>query len=65
VNEERQLRLGLGQVLRYRDLVRGQSAATFALCSPEREPREQSWSRLCEEQDVILAFPPGFESLGL
>ena len=66
LNEERQLRLGLGQVLRYRDLMRGQrDSAICAVLVPERIPRDPSWNRLCDELGVILATAPGFESLDL
>ena len=41
LNEERQLRLGLGQVLRYRDLLRAQvSGEVEAVLVPERDPRD-------------------------
>ncbi len=64
LNEERQLRLGLGQVLRYRDLLRAQvSGEVQAVLVPERDPRDQSWQRLCDDLDVILTSPPEFRQL--
>jgi hypothetical protein len=64
LNEERQLRLGLGQVLRYRSLLRAQVPGKVqAVLVPERDPRDQSWQRLCDDLDVILTSPPGFRQL--
>ena len=60
-NEERQLRLGLGQVLRYRDLVRVGGAAAKAWLVTERPPTDESWGRLCADLDVALTWPTGFE----
>jgi hypothetical protein len=66
LNEERQLRLGLGQVLRYRDLMRSHGHADVrAVLVAEREPRDASWARLCEEVDVTLTFAPEFVALGV
>ena len=58
-NEEKQLRLGLGQVLRYRQLQREmeKSAEVWAVLALEREPSDKGWHRLCRELDVILWWP--------
>lgn len=65
-NEERQLRLGLGQVLRYRDLIRAQTDRDVrAVLVVEREPRDPSWQRLCSGLGVILTYPPEFDALDL
>jgi hypothetical protein len=54
-NEEEQLRLGLGQVLRYRQRLRGLGHDhVVAVLAPERAPREGSWQELCEELQVVL-----------
>jgi hypothetical protein len=54
-NEEEQLRLGLGQVLRYRHhLERLGHQRVVALLVPERAPRDASWDDLCGELGVIL-----------
>ena len=54
-NEERQLRLGLGQVLRYRSIL---SAAlgrpVSAVLVPERTPRDSTWETTCEDVGVAL-----------
>jgi hypothetical protein len=66
LNEERQLRLGLGQVLRYRDLLRAAGRTDVqAVLVTEREPRDASWKRLCSELGVALTHPPDFASLEL
>jgi hypothetical protein len=56
-NEERQLRLGLGQVLRYRELL-SQSGSSFgAVLMTEHRPSDQTWDRLCQSLDVLLVWP--------
>jgi hypothetical protein len=54
-NEEEQLRLGLGQVLRYRYRLRELGhERVVAVLVPERKPRDLSWIDLCHEHGVIL-----------
>ena len=54
-NEEEQLRLGLGQVLRYRHRLRKLGhERVVAVLVPERPPRDPSWSGLCHELGVVL-----------
>jgi hypothetical protein len=54
-NEEEQLRLGLGQVLRYRQRLRGLGHDhVVAVLAPERAPRDASWRDLCREHGVVL-----------
>ena len=54
-NEEEQLRLGLGQVLRYRHRLRKLGhERVVAVLVPERPPRDPSWSELCQELGVVL-----------
>jgi hypothetical protein len=62
-NEERQLRLGLGQVLRYRSLLRTVGHDVRAVLVAENEPQDQSWRRLCEQLDVLLLAPPDFSAV--
>ena len=45
-NEERQLRLGLGQVIRYRQLLAREERSVKAMIATEREPTDPSWSAL-------------------
>lgn len=59
-NEERQLRLGLGQVLRYRSQLSRQTRLEVrALLIPERPPSDLSWEAVCASVDVTLI--PGTE----
>lgn len=64
-NEERQLRLGLGQVLRYRQMLaelgEKDPRAVLAL---ESRPRDRSWLALCASLGVILCWGPAYEGLG-
>jgi hypothetical protein len=54
-NEEEQLRLGLGQVLRYRHRLRGLGHDhVVAVLVPERTPHDRSWTDLCHELGVVL-----------
>lgn len=54
-NEEEQLRLGLGQILRYRHhLERLGHKRVVAVLVPERAPRDTSWGELCRELQVAL-----------
>lgn len=64
INEERQLRLGLGQVLRYRSLLKKkQGGEVRAVLVAEREPADSSWRSLCAELGVTFAVPGDFASL--
>ncbi len=56
-NEERQLRLGLGQVLRYRQLLSGQAREVRAMLYIERRPRDDAWIEVCESVGVVLRWP--------
>jgi hypothetical protein len=60
-NEERQLRLGLGQVLRYRQLLEGKHRrAVRAVLVAERRPRDESWRDLCGQLAVLFTTPDEF-----
>jgi hypothetical protein len=53
--EERQLRLGLGQVLRYRSVLSGALARPVcAVLVPERTPRDPTWETTCRDVGVEL-----------
>lgn len=58
-NEERQLRLGLGQVLRYRDLLhqQGRWDDVRGWLLVEREPQDQGWMSLCGALGITIAWP--------
>jgi hypothetical protein len=55
-NEEKQLRLGLGQLLRYRQIL-GARGSVHAALVVERQPRDTSWVTLCEELGIVLVWP--------
>lgn len=62
VNEEQQMRLGLGQVLRYRHALRGLGPVQAVLV-PERPPTDPAWKEICSELGVILTWPGNFDNL--
>jgi hypothetical protein len=60
-NEEGQLRLGLGQVIRYRQLLRSTHTTASdvrAWLVPEREPTDASWRDTCYAAGITLLVPP-------
>lgn len=56
-NEESQLRLGLGQVLRYRQLLRARVDDVQGWLVPERQPTDMTWAAACSDVDVTLLVP--------
>lgn len=60
-NEERQLRLALGQVIRYRQLLSADGRTVEALIAVEREPSDLSWSTLLAQENVALVWPGQME----
>lgn len=62
-NEEHQLRLGLGQLLRYCHLLRKRAEHVIPVLAPELKPRDPEWDQLCKALNVKLAFPSDFEAL--
>jgi hypothetical protein len=57
-NAERQMRLGLGQVLRYRNLVEASGRAARALLVLSDAPVDRRWVDLCRELGVGLIWMP-------
>lgn len=55
-NEEKQLRLGLGQLLRYRQILRPKGPVQAVLVA-ERQPTDETWEALCQELNVMLVWP--------
>lgn len=53
-NEEKQLRLGLGQVLRYAYQL---GPGTVPVLMLEHQPVDRSWEALCERLGVIVVWP--------
>lgn len=62
-NEEHQLRYGLGQLLRYCDLLSQQAERIVPVLVPEREPSDPRWDRLCRSRGFRFTFPPHFEGI--
>ena len=62
-NEERQLRLGLGQVLSYAHLVDWGVTVKRPVLALEREPGSPYWPELCESHGVALSWPEVFDEL--
>lgn len=62
-NESKQLRLGLGQVLDYADLLRADGREVYPVLAVEKEPVERRWERVCESVGVRLVWPELFRSL--
>lgn len=62
-NEERQLRLALGQVLRYGHLLGEKGRPVRCVIAAEREPADASWSQLCDAANVRLVWPTTFATL--
>lgn len=65
-NEEKQLRLGLGQVVRYRQLLASRTAReVVSVLVAEREPRDQTWAELCKALGIFLTWPSALDRLPL
>jgi len=57
-NQENQLRLGLGQILRYRSVLsRRLDRSVRALLMIEVEPSDSSWISLCGDLNIELRWP--------
>lgn len=64
-NQENQLRLGIGQLLRYRSILsRRLKRPVRALLMIEVEPFDSSWISLCGELDIELRWPDILASCG-
>jgi hypothetical protein len=60
-NEETQLRLGLGQVLRYRHALAPRfDLPVMAVLAVERRPADLTWHQLCDSVGVRLVSPDSF-----
>lgn len=65
LNEEGQLRLGLGQVQRYRHaLAKKHQGVVIAVLVAERRPKDPSWISLCYELSTVFTWAP-FDALRL
>jgi len=64
VNETRQLRLGLGQVLEYRYRLEQRGVTTRGVLAVEKQPSDPSWVGICARSEVLLVWPATFSLLG-
>jgi hypothetical protein len=62
-NEKQQLRLGLGQVLRYRNLLAGARRQVITVLALERAPSDRRWLTLCTELGVQVVWAPEFDGI--
>jgi hypothetical protein len=62
-NEEKQLRLGVGQVLRYCHLSRAPGVKIQPVLAVERKPTDDSWADLCSDLGILLVWPGEFDRL--
>lgn len=57
-NEERQLRMAIGQVIRYRQKLAARGHEPIAtVVAAERRPSDPSWQDLCEHEGILLLWP--------
>jgi hypothetical protein len=59
-NDEKQLRLALGQVLRYAHLLRAKGRPVRCYIAAEKKPADESWIELCAHLGVTLLWPEVF-----
>ncbi len=62
-NEDKQLRLGLGQALWYRHLLAVGGRQVRAVLVAEREPRDARWREVCSGCGVLLTWPERFADI--
>jgi len=62
-NEEKQLRLGLGQVLRYRQALSADGRRVVAVLVAETKPTDETWMTLGSQLGVVLAWPAKFDAV--
>ncbi len=57
-NEERQLRMAIGQVIRYRQkLAACGYEPTLAVIAVEQSPSDSTWEDLCKDEGIMLLWP--------
>lgn len=61
-NQEKQLRLAIGQVLRYSYLLSAGHRSVRSFIAVEREPRDPSWLALTAELGITLMWPATFRA---
>jgi len=61
--DDRQLRLGIGQVLDYQALMARRHDRVRAVLATERAPSDPRWALLCEAHGIVLVWPATFSVL--
>jgi hypothetical protein len=56
-NEEQQMRLAIGQVIRYRQLLSEAGREARAMIAIENAPFDESWIDLCGREGIALVWP--------
>jgi hypothetical protein len=59
-NEEKQLRLAVGQILRYGHLLGAKCRPVRRIIAVERQPRDPTWHELCDALGIELLTPEDF-----
>jgi hypothetical protein len=58
INEERQLRIAIGQVIRYRQKLAALGhEPVAAVIATELPPEDQTWNELCLQENIMLVWP--------
>jgi hypothetical protein len=61
INEERQLRLAVGQVLRYRQAMSDPNTTVIPVIATPNEPTDPTWRVLCSALGITLTRPGAFQ----
>ena len=57
-NEQRQLRMAIGQVIQYRQQFTAKGhEPCFAVICTEKQPSDSSWDQVCEDAGIVLVWP--------
>lgn len=62
-NEEKQMRLGVGQILRYRQIMERLGRPVIGVLAVENEPTDPGWKTLCNDLGIVLVWPPRIASI--
>ena len=60
-NEEKQLRFGLGQILRYVHTLELTGANVVGLLMVERKPKDAEWIDLCRKLNILVLWPASLQ----
>lgn len=62
-NEASQLRLGLGQIIDYADVIQRSGRKVRPVLAVERAPTQQRWMKICIDHGVVLVWPEILDTL--